>query len=384
MAILSAEQRPSKLLVLSVDRDDDIGVKAKVKTPVIGRDACIAAATKLSIADPEEADANAIFAAVKQYDELVSKGHECEVAAIAGSSEEGVEADQKLRAELVEVISRFGASGMILVSDGFDDRAILPILLGVGPVISVRRVVIKHSKSLEESYAVLGRYLKMLVSDPKYSKFSLGVPGLLLLVTGLLSLFNLLQLATQITSIILGIALMAWGFDLLKYATSIRKVRISIKKMSPSSYIRLFSVVTTLLVISVAFYQAFISMSSLPQYLEILRDFSLILKHGPLLFGWFMKEAIPLTWIGLSIYLGCFMITNWMRKSIKIWQDAFALIVLAFLYIPLLEFSQILINPEQSVFTLISQLLLGLIVTFLVAMVAYRYIRYHRKVRRRA
>ncbi|MCP8318953.1 MAG: DUF373 family protein, partial [Candidatus Methylarchaceae archaeon HK01B] len=74
MKILTAGQGPSKLLVLSVDRDDDIGVKAKVKTPVIGRDACIEAATKLSIADPEEADANAIFAAVKQYNELVSKG----------------------------------------------------------------------------------------------------------------------------------------------------------------------------------------------------------------------------------------------------------------------------------------------------------------------
>jgi len=382
MEILSANQGSSKLLVLSVDRDDDIGVKAKVKTPIIGRDACIVAATKLSIEDPEEADANAIFAAVKQYDELVIKGYECQVAAIAGSSNEGVEADQKLRAELIEVMNSFKANGMILVSDGFDDRAILPILLGMGPVISVRRVVIKHSKSVEESYAVLGRYLRMLISDPKYSKFSLGVPGLLLLVTGLLSLFNLLQLATQITSIILGIALVAWGFDLLKYTASIKK--ISIKKTKPSSYIWFFSLVTTILVISVAFYRAFITMSNLPEYLEILHDFSLILKYGPFLFGYFIREAIPLTWVGVSIYLAYSLIENWIKKSVKIWQDAFALVILAFLYIPLLEFSQILIHPEQSVFTLVSQLLLGLMVTFLVAMVAYQYIRHHRKVKRRS
>jgi len=379
---LSAERSSSKILILSVDRDDDIGVKAKIKTPLIGRESCIAAATKLSIADPEEADANAIFAAVKQYDELVSKGHECEVAAIAGSSEEGVEADQKLRSELMKVIQRFNANGMILVSDGFDDSAILPILLGVGPVISVRRVVIKHSKSVEESYAVLGRYLKTLFTDPKYSKFSLGVPGLLLLVTGFLSLFNLLQLATQITSIILGIALVAWGFDLIKYTTSIKKMEISIKKTRPSSYLRFFSIVTTLLVICVALYRAFIAMSNLPEYLEILGDVSLIFKHGPLLFGFFMKEAIPLTWVGLSIYFVYSTVSHWIRKSVKIWQGVFAIIILVFLYIPLLEFSQILINPEQSVFTLVSQLLLGLMVTFLVSMVAYQYIRHHRKVKR--
>ncbi|MCP8321108.1 MAG: DUF373 family protein, partial [archaeon] len=37
---MGAEYKPSKLLVLSVDRDDDIGIKAKVETPIIGRDNC--------------------------------------------------------------------------------------------------------------------------------------------------------------------------------------------------------------------------------------------------------------------------------------------------------------------------------------------------------
>ena len=39
-------------LILSVDRDDDVGYKAKVDTPVIGREACLEAAQKLGTAKP--------------------------------------------------------------------------------------------------------------------------------------------------------------------------------------------------------------------------------------------------------------------------------------------------------------------------------------------
>ena len=72
------DKKTSKTLIICIDRDDDIG-RAGVKTPIVGRDACIQAAMKLAISGPEEADANAIFGAVRQYDELLSKGELCEV-----------------------------------------------------------------------------------------------------------------------------------------------------------------------------------------------------------------------------------------------------------------------------------------------------------------
>ncbi|MEM3068800.1 MAG: DUF373 family protein [Nitrososphaerales archaeon] len=357
---MGAEHKPSRLLVLCVDRDDDIEVKAKVNTPIIGRDNCIEAAKKLAIADPEEADANAIFAAVKLCDELLSKKNECEVAIIAGSYEGGVVADQKLRAELMKVIGEFNANGVVLVSDGYEDREVLPILMSTIPVISIRRVVIKHSERVEESYAVLGRYFRMLFTDPRYSKFSLGIPGLLFLAIGLLSIFNLIQLAIQVVLIVLGIVLIAWGFDLFKYIVAIRHM----KKMS--SYIRFFSIIATLLVISVAFYQGL--------------HFSIGKETIPLFLSSFIERSLPLIWVGLSIYLGYSLIFHWIRKSIKIWRTILALVILAFLYIPLLEFSQILINPGKNPLTLVSQLLLGLGATSIVAIIAYRYIRSHKKV----
>ncbi len=63
-----------RVLILAIDRDDDFGKKAGVKGPVIGRDACLDAAVKLSLADPEDSDANVLYAAVKLYDELKEKG----------------------------------------------------------------------------------------------------------------------------------------------------------------------------------------------------------------------------------------------------------------------------------------------------------------------
>src|SRR3972149_11867567 len=112
------QERESKLLVLCVDRDDDVGTKAMVKTPVMGREACAKVASRLAIADPEEADANAIFAAIKMHDEIKTKGYSSEVAIVAGKFEGGIEADEKLRRELLQITDVYGADGLILVTDG--------------------------------------------------------------------------------------------------------------------------------------------------------------------------------------------------------------------------------------------------------------------------
>ncbi|MGB9631191.1 MAG: DUF373 family protein, partial [Candidatus Methanodesulfokora sp.] len=61
---------PEKVLVLCIDRDDDVGVKTGIKGPIIGREKNVEAASKLAMADPSEADANAIFGAIKVYDEM--------------------------------------------------------------------------------------------------------------------------------------------------------------------------------------------------------------------------------------------------------------------------------------------------------------------------
>ena len=59
-----------KILVLNVDRDDDFGRKAKIKSPIIGIKNNIEAASKFGQSDPEDSDLNAIYYAISVYNQL--------------------------------------------------------------------------------------------------------------------------------------------------------------------------------------------------------------------------------------------------------------------------------------------------------------------------
>src|SRR6187551_3233190 len=118
----SKESTYSKILVLCIDRDDDIGSKGGIETPIVGRDHCINAGTRLAIEDPEDSDANAIFGAIKTYEELIAKGYNSEVALVAGKFNRGIEADEKISFEIQNILTRYKADAAVLVSDGEDDE----------------------------------------------------------------------------------------------------------------------------------------------------------------------------------------------------------------------------------------------------------------------
>src|ERR671924_47853 len=124
----------SKILVLCVDRDDDIGSKGGIETPIVGRDLCIKAGTRLAIEDPEDPDANTIFGAVKMYEELISKGYESEVALVSGKFNRGIEADEKIGFEIQNILTSYKADGAGVVSDGEDDETVIPIIQAMVPI----------------------------------------------------------------------------------------------------------------------------------------------------------------------------------------------------------------------------------------------------------
>ena len=130
----TTETKTSRLLVICVDRDDDIGVKAGVVTPVIGRNACIDAAQRLALEDPEDADSNSIFAAVKTFEDLISKGYQAEVAIVAGTQNKGVQGDEKIISQVKTLATQFSANGAVIVSDGEDDESVIPIIQNVLPI----------------------------------------------------------------------------------------------------------------------------------------------------------------------------------------------------------------------------------------------------------
>ena len=176
------QQTQKRILILCVDRDGDLETKAGIKTPLLGRPANLDGAVALALKDPEEPDANAMFEAIRLYDRLNSEKQPdevFEVATISGTDLGGVSADRKLVGELNNLQESFMANEVILVSDGFSDEAVLPLVESRVPVSSVRRIVIKHSESIEETAAVFTKYVRLLVDNPRYSRIALGLPGIL-------------------------------------------------------------------------------------------------------------------------------------------------------------------------------------------------------------
>ena len=152
-----------KTLVLCLDRDDDLGRKAGVTSPVIGRDANVEAATKLAMSDPEDSDTNTIFGGVQEYDRLKGMGVDAEIVCIAGDYDVGVVSDNKIASQMDEILSTYRFEDVTLVSDGAEDEAVLPIIQSRIKVNSVKRIRVKQSESIESTYYLL----KEFISDPK-------------------------------------------------------------------------------------------------------------------------------------------------------------------------------------------------------------------------
>src|SRR5438093_959562 len=354
----------SRILVLCVDRDDDIGSKGGMETPVVGRDPCINAGVRLAIEDPEDPDANAIFAAIKTYEELLAKGYSSQVALVAGKSNRGIEADEKIGLEIQNVLGEYRADAAVLVSDGEDDETVMPIIQTMIPVISIQRIIIKHSRSVEYSYAVFGRYLKMLAYDPRYSKFFLGVPGALLVATSLASFFGLTKEAVALVFSILGAAFIIRAFD-------IDKVLSSLGRPTPTGFIRIFSAFAGILIIVVSLVNG---LSSIPNEAIVPNMGVLHVISNRIIVGSFVHGTITLLWIGIATILAGSLLSNWFKGSILTMSDILRLVILALLYIPILQFTSVL-TERTNPFSLISSLLIGLAITLVAATFLFQYFR---------
>ena len=117
-----------KTIIINIDRDDDFGRKAKVKSPIIGIENNIEAANKLGRVDPEDSDLNAIFLAISTYDKLKKEKNDVDVATLCGDIHVGIVSDQKLKDQLEIVIKETQATEAILLSDGAEDEYILPVI----------------------------------------------------------------------------------------------------------------------------------------------------------------------------------------------------------------------------------------------------------------
>jgi len=352
----------NKLLVICVDRDNDIGEKAGIITPVIGRNACIDAAQRLALEDPEDADSNSMFAAIKTYEDLISKGYQVEVVIVAGIKERGVQADEKILIEIKKILEVFSANGAVIVSDGEDDESLIPVIQNVLPVVSVQRVVMKVSRSVEYSYAVFGKYLKMLAYDSKYSKFFLGVPGILLLIGGIATFFGYTAEIFAVLVSILGAAFLIRAFD-------IDRAWANLTKPTPMGFIRIFTMVAGILLILSSFPAG---VSSVDQKL-VEKDSELFtIFTDKIIIGQFVTGVLPILWMGLGAIFAGILLSNWIGGVPRQISDILRIIVLGALYPITSQFIIIMMNDNVDSITLVPPLLAGLAVTLISATILFK------------
>lgn len=171
-------------MVLTVDRDNDLGVKAGIRGPVIGRKATLSAALRLGLADPEESDTNAILGALHRHDKLneeIVGDDEVQIALLTGDVRVGARSDRAIAIQLDEVIQDFQPDRAILVTDGADDEAALPIITSRVRVDHVEKVIVRQSKGIESTYY----YVVKAIEDPRWRARLLVPIAAVMIILGL-------------------------------------------------------------------------------------------------------------------------------------------------------------------------------------------------------
>jgi putative membrane protein len=219
------------ILVLCIDRDNDLYEKAKIHGPVIGREENFKAATALALADPEEPDANTIFQAIKTYDMLVKEKKEVEVITLTGHRKIGYQSDREISKQLNRILTEFPAESCIFISDGASDEEILPVIRSRLKIDAMKLVVMKQAKELEKTYFVILEKLK----DPHYARIVFGIPAIFIL---LLAISSILGWEMKFVGVLLGLYFLVKGFGIEDALISwFRDFRFSMEKNSWIPYI---------------------------------------------------------------------------------------------------------------------------------------------------
>lgn len=252
-----------KKLVLCVDRDDDMGVKAHIISPIIGRQENLNAAVALALADPEDSDVNTTLGGIKIYDDLIKNGEEAEIVTLCGDIKLGKRSDEVIATQFDIVIREIEPDRVVLVSDGAEDEYIVPLITSRVPVDSIRRIVVKQRKSIEDTYYLIVR----LMGDDKIQRRFLLPIAILLLFWGLTSILaaslNFPNIGMATILLIVGAYLLIRIFDLEE---SFMRLGRNMKSGIEKGYISTFTGLISLLFIIFVLLDGAVEMKMNPQH----------------------------------------------------------------------------------------------------------------------
>ncbi len=272
-------------LVVVVDLDNDIG-EVLGKSLIRGYDDVLRAAVAYALTKPEDADVNAMFEGLRLYRLLERERGAAEIAVVGGDSTRVIEAQRKIKDRVRSIVEELGPTELYIVSDGEDEIIATNVLADIAPIGGIKRVVVEQHLGIESSYILVARYLKKALAEPRFAKYTLGIPGLVITVGALLSLAGLIDVAVKIAAMIFGAALMVYGFGLED--TISRVIRGFGGELREIPHLKIAGLSIFLLTIIVAgglVYEAYTT-----------KGF-----EGALLMTF--KYSIPLTLLGAAIYL---------------------------------------------------------------------------------
>jgi len=257
--------KEKSVLVLCIDRDNDLGNKIGVTGAIIGKKDNLNVAAKLALKDPTESDANTIFGAVKKLNEIKKEFAQVEVATLTGHSKtNNFESDKRINEQLDYVLDSFPADAFILVTDGAEDDQVIPILQSRAPIISKEVIIVKQSKEVESLYYTILNAL----NEPSIKRIVFLIPGLVVVLWGILYFMNLEKLFFQLISLIIGSYLVLKGTGLEEIiASGISKMinSISLQRVSFPFYLM------TIILVVIGFYSSFLAFNSIESFNILLK-----------------------------------------------------------------------------------------------------------------
>ena len=337
-----------RLLVLNVDIDDDLG-SVGIKTPVFGREEVLKAAIKFGLAKPEDSDLNAIFAAISVRDKLVREGIEAEVALVSGSPRGGVEAGLRIRSQVKEILQKFKADGVILITDGPEDELIIPIIQQIVPIYSARRVVVEQARGIEEMYVLLVRLLRKAMTEERLSRYVIGIPGLVIFTLSLLTLLGLMKYAIPVIGTLLGLIMVVRGFG----------IDVSLKKWWSYSPVTSSLTIIAAVTFMMGFAAAYLTVSQFGQI--SIRTLAAILTN-----------ALPYFSFGIATLISSKIIVKLQYRDLRVWHEALMVVSISLITIILIKVGNIVLSLPQS--ASYSQILRALVEGGIPNMLLYAFI----------
>ena len=146
-------------LVVCVDRDDDIGTKTGLDTPVAGWEAVRSLVTEVGLADPEDASVNCLLESLRVARDLRDGDEEVSVAVISGEAETMVGRDRAVADQMDALVAEYDPDSAVVVIDSAQDERLVPIIESRITVDAVDRVVVRQARDIESTYSLLKQFL---------------------------------------------------------------------------------------------------------------------------------------------------------------------------------------------------------------------------------